>query len=211
MPKNDESSIIFINFAFIWIERRCVYFLFLSCFLESEKILIRQVSVFLGLALKFLYMVIQRWQSVMLLIAAVMMGLFSFLSLGQIQMYDYCFNITALGILHESLDAAVEVQSGVYTYVAFTISVLASLIALLSIFCYKNKKLHKKTVVFSMLFTVLSVALVAYNVYDFSMESGDVQWNLMISTPIVALIAEIFAYRMISFDWKKIEAADRLR
>lgn len=156
-------------------------------------------------------MVIQRWQSVMLLIAAVMMGLFSFLSLGQIQMNDCCFNISALGILPESLDSAAEVPSGVYTYVAFTISVLASLITLLSIFCYKNKKLHKKTVVFSMLFTVLSVALVAYNVYDFSSESGNVQWSLMMSTPIVALIAEIFAHRMISSDWKKLEAADRLR
>ena len=42
-------------------------------------------------------MVIQRWQSVLLLIAAVVMGCFTFMSLGQVQLPDYTCNFTTLG------------------------------------------------------------------------------------------------------------------
>lgn len=163
-------------------------------------------------ALKFFDMVIQRWQSVMLLIAAGMMGLFSFVSLGQILPVDCYFNISALGILSEDVADAAGVSSGVYTYVAFTVGILAAIVALMGIFCYKNKKLHKKTVVFSMLFSALSAALVAYNVYDFaSAVDANVKWSFAICFPVLAFVAEIIAYRMICSDWKKLEAADRLR
>lgn len=157
-------------------------------------------------------MVIQRWQSVMLLIAAVMMGLFSFLSLGQVQTFEYSFNITSHCIIREGIAAAPDEAVGVNTYAAFAVSLLACLMALVSIFCYKTKKLHKNTVIFSMLFTVLSVVLLAYDVYSFASGcSGQVGWSFMICAPMVALVAEIIAYRMIVSDWKKIEAADRLR
>ena len=46
-------------------------------------------------------MVIQRWQSVLLLIAAVVMGCFTFMSLGQVQLPDYTCNLTAQ--LHHSV------------------------------------------------------------------------------------------------------------
>lgn len=157
-------------------------------------------------------MVIQRWQSVMLLIAAVMMGIFSFVSLGQIQLHDYSFNITSLGILREGIASLPAEPVGVHTYEAFAVSILASVMSLIAIFCYKSKKLHKNTVKIAMLFTVVSVLLLVFDVYDFSAEcGGDVQWNSMIICPMLAFIAEIIAFRMIGSDWKKLEAADRLR
>ena len=60
-------------------------------------------------------MVIQRWQSVMLLIAGIMMGIFSFISLGQIQTESYTFNITALGILREGTATAADEPTGIRT------------------------------------------------------------------------------------------------
>ncbi|MBO5445049.1 MAG: DUF4293 domain-containing protein [Muribaculaceae bacterium] len=157
-------------------------------------------------------MVIQRWQSVMLLIAAVMMGIFSFVSLGQIQLHDFSFNITSLGILREGIATSPGEPAGVHTYEAFAVSLLAAVMSLIAIFCYKSKKLHKNTVMISMLFTVVSVMLLVFDVYDFSSEcGGDVQWSVLICSPLIALIAEIIALRMIRSDWKKLEAADRLR
>lgn len=140
------------------------------------------------------------------------MGLFSFLSLGQIQTLDYSFNITSLGLLREGIPTAAGEPVGVHTYEAFAVSMLACLMAIVGIFCYKTKRLHKNTIVFSMLFTVLSVVLLAYDVYAFAADcGGQVGWNYMIIAPMIAFVAEIVAYRMIVADWKKIEAADRLR
>ena len=48
-------------------------------------------------------MVIQRWQSVLLLIVAALMGSFTFLSLGQIQMPEESLNFTTLGFEIEGI------------------------------------------------------------------------------------------------------------
>ncbi len=61
-------------------------------------------------------MVIQRWQSVLLLIAVIVMAAFTFMSLGQIQLPEYTLNFTTLGFYIEG-----EATNGAATgYVANT-------------------------------------------------------------------------------------------
>ncbi len=76
-------------------------------------------------------MVIQRWQSVLLLITTVMMGIFTFLSLGQIQLPEYTLNFTTLGFCIEG-DATNGAQSGfvAHTWVLFILSLMSCILPL---------------------------------------------------------------------------------
>lgn len=157
-------------------------------------------------------MVIQRWQSVMLLIAGVMMGIFSFCSLGQIQAADYTFNVTAFGITREGIATAPDEVTGMNTVILFIVSLLAFILPLIDIFCYKNLKLQKKVALISSLFTVAAGVMVAFLASDFASDFGSkVDWSTFICAPVIALIGNLLAYRLISSDQKKLRAADRLR
>ncbi len=157
-------------------------------------------------------MVIQRWQSVMLLIAGVMMGIFSFCSLGQIQAADYTFNITALGIAREGIATAPDEASGISTISLFVLSLLAFILPLIDIFCFKNMNLQKKVALVSALFAAVAGVIAAFSASNFASEFGvSVGWSTFICAPAIALIGDILAYRLIVGDQKKLRAADRLR
>ncbi|MDE6479819.1 MAG: DUF4293 domain-containing protein [Muribaculaceae bacterium] len=157
-------------------------------------------------------MVIQRWQTVMLLIAGVMMGIFSFCSLGQIQTADYTFNVTALGIFREGIATAPDEATGIRTIFLFIVSILGCILPLIDMFCFKNMNLQKKVALISALFCVAAGVIAAFSASGFASDFGvSVGWSTFICAPLVALIADILAYRLISGDQKKLRAADRLR
>ncbi len=157
-------------------------------------------------------MVIQRWQTVMLLIAGVMMGIFSFCSLGQIQTEAYTFNVTALGIFREGIATAPDEATGIGTIFLFIVSLLACILPLIDIFCFKNLNLQKKVALISALFSVAAGVIIAFAAPGFASDfQSNVSWSVFICAPVLALIADILAYRLISGDHKKLRAADRLR
>ena len=157
-------------------------------------------------------MVIQRWQSVMLLIAGVMMGIFSFCSLGQIQSEDYTFNVTALGIFREGIATSPDEATGISTIFLFIVSILACILPIVDIFCFKNMRLQKNVAMISVLFTVAAGVISAVTASGFAADfEANVAWSTFICAPLIALIGNILAYRLISSDQKKLRAADRLR
>ncbi len=157
-------------------------------------------------------MVIQRWQSVMLLIAGVMMGIFSFCSLGQIQAADYTFNVTALGIAREGIPTAPDEASGISTVVLFILSLLSAILPLIDIFCFRNLGLQKKVSLVSALFAAVAGVIAAFSASGFASDyDATVGWSTFICAPAIAVIADILAYRLITGDQKKLRAADRLR
>ena len=157
-------------------------------------------------------MVIQRWQSVMLLIAGGMMGIFSFCSLGQIQAEAYTFNVTALGIFREGIATASDEATGISTIILFILSLLACILPLIDIFCFKNMNLQKKVAMISALFSIASGVIAAFTASGFASDyQSNVSWSVFICAPLVALIGDIIAYRLISSDQNKLRAADRLR
>ena len=85
-------------------------------------------------------MVIQRWQSLLLLIATVMMVLFSFCSLGQIQGESVSVNITSFGLYTEGGSSTLLLGT---VYVAI-VALLSALLSLLGIFMFKNTRLQKR-------------------------------------------------------------------
>lgn len=157
-------------------------------------------------------MVIHRWQSVMLLIAGAMMGIFSFCSLGQIQAADYTFNVTALGIAREGIATAADEATGITTTVLFILSLLAAILPLIDIFCFKNMNLQKKVALVSGLFAAVAGVIATVTASQFAGDfNASIGWSTFIGAPAIALIANILAFRLISGDQKKLRAADRLR
>ena len=157
-------------------------------------------------------MVIQRWQSVMLLIAGAMMGIFSFCSLGQIQAAAYTFNVTALGIAREGIATAPDEATGISTVILFIVSLLSAILPLVDIFCFRNMPLQKKVALVSALFSAVAGVIAVFTASNFASEFGVfVGWSTFICAPAIALIGDLLAYRLISADQKKLRAADRLR
>lgn len=157
-------------------------------------------------------MVIQRWQSVMLLIAGVMMGLFSFLSLGQIQTVDYTFNVNALGICREGIATAPDEVMGISTIIPFVVGLLSCVLPIIGIFCYQHMRLQKRVCLISALLTVAAAVICAYCAIDFAAGYQAMpSWGSAACTPFIALIADLTAWRLIENDQKKLRAADRLR
>ncbi len=156
-------------------------------------------------------MVIQRWQSVLLLISSVVMILFSTLSLGQISLPDVELNFTALGYHIEGISTSGN-QAGwfIQTWPLFILSILGATIPLINIFLFKNFKLQKTLCVIEILFLMALIGVaVIYGYY--TIEGASVSWSTMAFAPFVALIADYMAYKRIISDYNKIRSIDRIR
>ncbi len=156
-------------------------------------------------------MVIQRWQSVLLLICGVMMGLFTFLSLGQVQLPNVSLNFTAMGFYIEGISTDGS-ASGCYmhTWPLFFLSLMCFIMPLINIFLFKNLKLQKTICIVEALFIVaLSIVGVVYGYVTF--QPASVSWSSIIIAPVIALVADLYSYRLIISDYNKIRSIDRIR
>ena len=156
-------------------------------------------------------MVIQRWQSLLLLVAAVLMALYTFCSIGQISTTDYTFNFTSMGFsyLGEATDGA---PSGTYesTWYFFTLSLTTAIILLIDIFLYGNLPLQKKVGAIAVLFIVAS-SVIGWVLGYKAIEGGTITWSYIRICPLLALIATILALGRIQSDHNKLRSADRIR
>lgn len=157
-------------------------------------------------------MVIQRWQSVLLFVAAVMMGLFTFLQLGQLQLPDYTLSFSTLGF-----DVEGELTSGTadtfpfYTWAFFCVSIVSTLLPFFNIFKFKNMK-FQKTLCLIELLLICAVCVLVYLYGYYTFEGATVNWNYSIlCSPIIAFVAIVMAYNRISHDQRILRESERLR
>lgn len=157
-------------------------------------------------------MVIQRWQSVLLLLACILMACFTFLSLGQIQTEDFSYNFTTLGISYEGepTDGAPTGYLPGRPWILFVVSLMSAVIPLIAIFCFGNLKLQKRLCWIEILFIMVASAIAVKTGYSAPV-AGEIQWSSMIVAAPVSLVAVIAAYRCIVSDHRKLRSADRLR
>ena len=157
-------------------------------------------------------MVIQRWQSLMLLIATIVMVVFTFMSLGHIQYQDYILNFTAIGFNVENSDINNTPISGfvAYTWPLFVVSFLSFIMPLITLFLYKNLQLQKKLCLIEILFlmaVIITCVLYGYKTF----EEGLISWTIITGAPIIAICAVVMAYYRISADLKLLRSVDRIR
>lgn len=156
-------------------------------------------------------MVIQRWQSVMLLITVALMACFTFLSLGQVQTFDYTYNFTCLGFSIEGqpTDGAPHGMQ-VHTWFLFIVSLMSFILPLINIFMYRNLPLQKRLCLIEILFLVSTICIAGWEGYK-GIPGYECQWSSLALAPFLSLILMVMAWGLINKDHKLIKSVDRIR
>ena len=149
-------------------------------------------------------MVLQRIQSVYLLIAVILMIVFAFFPALTFHLGD---KSVLYGALHTGREALQHVDP-----LLLTLTILIAFLAFVDIFLYKNLQ-RQMTVCFVNIIITLAM-LVAICVQAFvvgNREGWTVSWEWFVLLPVCAVIFMMLAHKAMSRDKKKLLDADRLR
>lgn len=153
-------------------------------------------------------MVIQRWQSVLLLIAVVLMCFFSFCELASIQGATQTVNAYSYGIYE--MPQGVKVVDSIYVTI---VAMLAAVLSFINIFMFKNTRLQKRLCQLCMVLVIAAVLsdYLVINSLDIPGATGVPFFSQFFIDPLTALLALIGARRLIRKDELRLSSADRLR
>lgn len=143
-------------------------------------------------------MVIQRWQTVWLLIAAILMGVFCGVPMALVAGDE---------LSTESWTPIMPTDMPVLLVVAIAVAVLY----LAAIFMYRNTRRQKLVTLVGMLLTAVTAATECIALYGSRLGEGHVEWLGSIFLLVGAFAFAWLAYRGITSDEKLLRAADRLR
>ena len=155
-------------------------------------------------------MVIQRWQTILLLVAAAVMACFTFTSLGRVSTEEYTMNFTSLGFHQEGDPTTGEAPIEVHTWYFFILSITTLALLVLDIFLFKNLRLQMRVCLVALLFIIADACvggLLGYCCID----GGTISWKTVILCPFIGIFSTIFAYYRMKYDYRLLRAADRLR
>ncbi len=149
-------------------------------------------------------MVIQRIQSVYLLIAVILMAVFAFFPALSFELGEREF---VYGALETGKVGATHIDP-----LMLMLIVLISLLAFIDIFLYKNLQ-RQMTVCFVDIILGLAM-MVAIGIQAFVVggrEGVTLTWQWYLALPVLAIIFLMLAHKAMSSDKKKLRDADRLR
>jgi hypothetical protein len=153
---------------------------------------------------------IQRIQTVFLLLALVALGLFLWLPLLRLEAPHFPAHEFKGYEVYIRYNGKIGFLSGYLYFINAILAGTAAGLTLISIFLYKNRSLQMLFCWFAILFIVSAQAFVYYE-YHTQVFLGDVilrKWNLF---SLIAVIAEILAIVYIRRDEETIKSLDRLR
>lgn len=141
-------------------------------------------------------MVIQRWQTVFLFIATMLMALFTFMPFAS-----------------ATIDAQIVDLHPKDFPVYLILNLLIAILLFLAIFMYRNLKLQKKVTLLSMVLMVCSAVTGGFLLYGPNAPEGAVKlvWAGGILLLIGALVFAVLAYRGIGKDQRTLSSYDRIR
>ncbi len=140
-------------------------------------------------------MVIQRIQSVYLLIASILMGCYSF------------SDVILVKTINETLE---KVSLFDASLISFIISILVTVLSLVSIFKYKALKLQIGLCFINVLLTLTQIAVLVIESLNLSAFKFD-QFLMPNCMPIISIILLILSILAIKRDKKLLSSYDRLR
>ena len=155
-------------------------------------------------------MVIQRWQSLLLLVAAAVMACFTFIPFAQVTTTDYTFNLTGLGFHQAGIPTDGDAPLYIHTWYFFMLSITTIVLLLIDIFLYKKLRLQMRVCLVSLMFIIADTCvggLLGFN----AIEGGSVWWTTVSLCPFIAIFSTIFAYYRMRYDYSLLKASDRLR
>lgn len=145
-------------------------------------------------------MVIQRWQSVWLLVAAICVALFCFLPMA-------CISFTS---------PVADGNSATFMYptdnwVILIVGILVTALLIINIFSFKDTRRQKLMTIVAIVLIAVLAACAVLMVYGFQGEGAKAEWMGSILLLAGAVVFALLAYRGIRNDEKLLKAADRLR
>ncbi len=140
-------------------------------------------------------MVIQRWQSVLLLIAVALMCVF-------------CATPYATRTVVESAEMAPVFVSDAPVYLVLNIAI--AVLLFISIFLFKNLRLQMKVTLVSIVLIVASMLTCGIMLYA-SMPDAALIWTGGVLLLVAALVCAIFGLRFMRRDHNLLRSYDRLR
>jgi hypothetical protein len=146
-------------------------------------------------------MVIQRWQSVWLLVAAICVALFSFLP-----MADAIYEVT-LGADGTPLDPVKPLLPIDFPILA-TVAAVVFLLLVITIFMYRNTARQKTLIKVSVM---LAVVLAISAFLTVKQIDTTIEWESGLLFPLGTIAFALLAHHCINQDEKLLKAADRLR
>ncbi len=165
---------------------------------------------------------IQRIQTIFLLLVAILMGIALYFPICEIIDDDgisVIYHSYGLEIAGDKLPVWKDQVSSI-TWGSLTFALLSIITPLVAIFLYKNRKRQARITLLNMLFVVLYYVAVVSYFYAFidklCIGDADIKINtspssLIILLPLVALIFNLLAYWRIRKDEKLVKSLDRIR
>lgn len=154
---------------------------------------------------------IQRIQSIFLLMVTILMGLTVFLPLWGKADGTNKIEMNAIHMIQTSAGETVMEQTTVYLAI---IAGLTSVLALWNIFNYKNRRFQMKIALFCMLLIAAFIGISTFMTYQaqdiFSPEMGGV-FGFGYFLPVAAILFNWLSLRYIKKDEDMVRSADRLR
>jgi glucan phosphoethanolaminetransferase (alkaline phosphatase superfamily) len=141
-------------------------------------------------------MVIQRWQSVWLLVSAICVALFCFLPMAALSF--------------DGAEAAMVVTPS-DNVVVMIVGLLTAALLIINIFSFKDTRRQKRMTVLSILLMVVLGACAVLMVYGTDTAAAQVEWMGSLLLLVGAAAFAVLAHRCITHDEKLLKAADRLR
>lgn len=160
-------------------------------------------------------MVIQRLQSLYLIIAIALMAIFPFSPFLELSTSIGEFSISSLQIkmLGESTLANTALVQPDYSWGMFSLNALIVIFLGVTLFLYKNIKLQKQLcwINIAMIISLFSsLSIIANKLYD-GLGGHKVYYNFALFLPIIAIIFIALAIRRIRTDMKTLSSYDRIR
>lgn len=141
-------------------------------------------------------MVIQRWQTLLLLVAVVLMGFM-------------CVSPLAQSAVVEASEA--PAQFFVHEAPVFLIlNIVIAVLLFIDIFMFKNLRLQMRVAVFSLVLMAASAVTGGFILYK-AMPDANIVWTGAVLLLVLAAFFAVMALRMMKKDYKLLRSVDRLR
>ena len=153
---------------------------------------------------------IQRIQSIYLLLTTALMAVFLFLPIAQFDTTDGIYSFTAQGI---STVEAVTTPVFTPTWGVFVLGTIIAVLSFITIFLYKNRPTQARICMINAFFLVTFYIVIFLSGYTFreDLSASNISWTAYIVMPFVALVLDILAYKAINKDERLVRSLDRIR
>ena len=160
---------------------------------------------------------IQRIQSIYLLLTTALMAVFLFLPIAQFDTTDGIYSFTAQGIstveamttpVQDSAAAVIQTSVFTPTWGVFVLGTVIAVLSFITIFLYKNRPTQARICMINAFYIVIFLS--GYTFRE-DLSASNISWTAYIVMPFVALILDILAYKAINKDERLVRSLDRIR